>query len=72
MEEKFYDLEDLQKMLGVTDRTLLRYLSEGALTGFKVGREWRFTDEDIQLFIQKRRQATKMHPGPKVTTFEKP
>lgn len=72
MNEKIYNLEDLQETLGVGERTLLRYLSEGALTGFKIGREWRFTDEDIQLFIAKRRKATKMHPGPRVTIAEKP
>lgn len=65
MAEEIYNLEDMSKILDVSERTLLSYLSQGTLTGFKVGREWRFTEEDIQLFIARRRKETKMHPSPK-------
>lgn len=56
--KQFFNLEDVQKMLDVSERTILRYLDEGELTGFKVGREWRFEQKDIDAFIDQRRKKT--------------
>lgn len=68
---RFYTLDDLQTMFGLGERTLLRYLSDGRLQGFKAGREWRFTDEDIAAFVERLRSDTKMHPAPHVTIMER-
>ena len=54
----FYTVRDLAERLQVTDRTIREYLHTGRLTGFKVGREWRFTDEDLQRFVESQRQAS--------------
>lgn len=54
----FFNLEEVRKMLDVSERTILRYLKEGELTGVKVGREWRFTQQDIDNFIELRRKKT--------------
>jgi excisionase family DNA binding protein len=51
-----YTIEQLQKILKLSDRTIFRLLKERKLTGFKVGREWRFQESDINAYIQGQRQ----------------
>ena len=53
---KTYTLQDLEKILGVKERTLFRYLQKGWLKGSKQGK-WRFTDEDIQTFLKAGRKS---------------
>ena len=57
-EKEFYNLEDIQKKLEISERTALRYLKSGELKGFKMGREWRFTQSDIDAFVELRRRKT--------------
>ena len=54
--DEVYTLEQLQKILKLSERTILRLLKEGKLTGFKAGREWRFQESDINAYIQAQRQ----------------
>ena len=56
MLDEVYTLEQLQKILKLSERTILRLLKEGKLTGFKAGREWRFQESDINAYIQAQRQ----------------
>ncbi len=49
-------LKDVMDMLGVSERTVLRLLKAKQLKGFKVGREWRFEDSDIQNYIKRQRE----------------
>lgn len=53
-----FNIKQVQKMLGVSERTIFRYIEEGELTGFKIGREWRFTQDDINTFLELRRKKT--------------
>jgi predicted site-specific integrase-resolvase len=55
---KTYTLQDLEKILGVKERTLFRYLEKGWLKGSKRGK-WRFTDSDIQHFLNNGRRRKK-------------
>lgn len=48
---KTYTLQDLEKILGVKERTLFRYLKKGWLKGSKRGK-WRFTDQDVKDFLR--------------------
>ncbi|MGH2505938.1 MAG: helix-turn-helix domain-containing protein [Ktedonobacteraceae bacterium] len=56
MPEKLYDVKQLQEVLGLSERTIFRLLREGDLTGFKAGREWRFTQGDIDMYIESQRR----------------
>lgn len=56
MPEKLYDVKQLREVLGLSERTIFRLLREGDLTGFKAGREWRFTQGDIDTYIELQRQ----------------
>ena len=57
---KTYTLQDLEKMLKVSERTLFRYLDKGWLKGSLRGK-WRFTDDDIRTFLNagKKRKRSK-------------
>ena len=46
-----YDLKDLQKILGVSYRTLLKYVGSGELKARKIGREWKVTQANLDAFI---------------------
>jgi excisionase family DNA binding protein len=52
---EIYTIEQLQKILKLSERTILRLLKEGKLTSFKAGREWRFQESDINAYIQAQR-----------------
>jgi len=51
-----YTIDQLQRILKLSERTILRLLKDGKLTGFKAGREWRFQESDINAYIQAQRQ----------------
>lgn len=50
-ELRLYDLKDLQKILGVSYRTLLKYVGSGELKARKIGREWKVTQANLDAFI---------------------
>ncbi|MFL5626277.1 MAG: helix-turn-helix domain-containing protein [Ktedonobacteraceae bacterium] len=56
MTGKLLDVKQVQEMLGISERTIFRLIKIGDLTGFKAGREWRFTEEDIETYIAKQRE----------------
>lgn len=47
------------RRLGVTTRTLYRFIDEGALPGYKFGRVIRLTARDVDAFIE----ASRIQPG---------
>ncbi|MBE5877204.1 MAG: helix-turn-helix domain-containing protein [Lachnospiraceae bacterium] len=49
--EKFYTINELALMTGLTTRTLRNYLQMNVLTGEKVNGAWQFTEEDISEFL---------------------
>lgn len=55
---KTYTLKQLEKVLGVKERTLFRYMAKGWLKGSKLGK-WRFTDQDIKDFLKQGRDDEK-------------
>lgn len=71
-EKTLYNMEQVQEQLGVGMRTVLRFLESGDLTGIKVGREWRFTQEDIDRFLDIRRKKTEQEMQAKRQKKSKP
>lgn len=47
-----YTLKEVQEILGVTQRTLYRWIDAGSLKAFKAGRTWRVSEEALQEFIE--------------------
>jgi excisionase family DNA binding protein len=48
---KVYTMKDLEQILGVSNKTLLKYAQTGKLKCVKIGREWRISEENLQKFI---------------------
>jgi len=51
--ENHYTLSDLIEILGVTRPTLLKYIKQGKLRAFKLGNQWRVTEEELKKFKEK-------------------
>ncbi len=56
MAEPYFTVKQLQEALDISERTIFRLINDGKLTGFKIGREWRFTQADIDKFIENQRK----------------
>jgi len=50
--ETLYTVPELQKLLGLSDRSIRRYFREGRLKGRKIGRSWHITERALQDFLR--------------------
>ncbi len=50
-EEKLLTPTDVAERLQLQERTVTRWLRTGYLRGFKLGKEWRVSSEDLRSFI---------------------
>jgi len=46
------DFAGAQRQLGVSRATLVRWLRDGRITGYKAGKQWRFRSEDLNLILR--------------------
>ena len=52
------NLKEAQERLGISESTIFRLIKRKELKGFKVGRVWKFEEEDITNYIQQQRART--------------
>ncbi len=52
---RWLSTKEASARLGVTLRSLYRFIDEGALRAYRFGRVIRLTDEDVDAFIESRR-----------------
>lgn len=50
-QEELLDMDEALDLLKTSRPTLYRWLREGRLRGMKIGRQWRFTREDLERFL---------------------
>ncbi len=50
--EKFHTPTDVAHSLQVNERTVTQWLRKGYLRGFKIGKEWRISPDDLQAFLE--------------------
>ena len=50
--EKLLTPTDVANLLQVNERTVTLWLRKGHLRGFKVGKEWRISPDDLQAFLE--------------------
>ena len=50
--KEVYSLHELEELLQVTQRSLYNFIKEGRLEAFKVGREWRVTEDALRDFTE--------------------
>lgn len=51
-ELRVYTTEEVMGVLKVTKRTLYNYIKAGQLKAFKVGKEWRVTEDALREFTE--------------------
>lgn len=49
-------VKQVENRLKLSERTIFRLIKSGELHGFKVGREWRFEESDIEDYITRQRR----------------
>ena len=50
--EKLLTPTDVADRLQVNERTVTQWLRKGYLRGFKIGKEWRISPDDLQAFLE--------------------
>ncbi len=50
--EKLLTPTDVADRLQVNERTVTIWLRKGRLRGFKIGRDWRISPDDLQVFLE--------------------
>lgn len=53
-EIKIYNVEELSEVLGVSTRTLYRYIKDDKIKASKIGAKWTVTHKDLKSFIENR------------------
>ncbi len=56
MPEKLLNIKQVEEALGVSESTVFRLMRNKKLQGFKIGREWRFQEKDIDALIARQRE----------------
>jgi excisionase family DNA binding protein len=51
--------QDAARRLGITTRTLYRFIDEGAIPAYKMGRVFRMKKSDLDVFIE----SSRIEPG---------
>lgn len=49
---KYYSLADIEPVIGVSHRTLLRYIKDGKLKAVKLGGRWKVSAAELERFLQ--------------------
>jgi len=49
-----YEVEDVAKMLGVSERTVRRWIEDKKLKAMKLGKGWRIEHDDLMEFMKTR------------------
>jgi len=54
--EQLLTLQDVADFLQIKERTIYDWVKKGKIPGFKLGNVWRFKREDIDCWIEERKQ----------------
>lgn len=54
-EERLFSLEEVAERLGVSERTVRRWIKAGDLPAYKPGREYRIKPDDLDEFLEERK-----------------
>lgn len=52
MNDVFYNVNEIMKMLKVERRTILKLINQNKLKAFKIGKEWRIPKAELDKFIE--------------------
>jgi excisionase family DNA binding protein len=58
MEKITYTVPEVAKRLQVRDKTVRAWIRDKKIRAIRVGREWRFREEDVQEFMERNLSTT--------------
>lgn len=53
MENQFYTIDKIAEILDMHHKTIRKFITEGKLPASKVGKQWRISDHDLSVFMEK-------------------
>ncbi|AWI05688.1 helix-turn-helix domain-containing protein [Clostridium drakei] len=53
MEDQFYTIDKIAEILGMHHKTIRKFITEGKLAASKVGKQWRISEHDLSIFMEK-------------------
>ena len=53
MEDNFYTIDQIAEMLGMHQKTIRKFITEGKLGASKVGKQWRISGHNLSVFMEK-------------------
>ena len=57
MEDKFYNIEQVAEILDVHHKTVRKFIKDGKLRANKLGKQWRISKNDLDLFTNNKDSA---------------
>jgi len=62
--ERFYTLKELSDLLGLHEKTLLRFVHEGKIKARKLGRAWKVSQKDLAEYTHGELKQENLIPAP--------
>lgn len=59
-----YTIKQAAEVLQITEATARELAKQGQLPGSKIGRQWRFTEEDLKTFLDNNRYKRSQETSP--------
>jgi len=63
---KFFTTNEIAEMLKMNVQVIARKLKFGELTGYKIGKDWRVKESDLNEWLEKHCNKSVMNPGEKI------
>lgn len=61
---RLYKLTEVEKILGVSHRTLQRWVAEGKLEAVKIGSRWKVSEDTLKAILEGKNESNKIQPYP--------
>jgi len=62
-QDKILRVPQMAKFFGVSDKTVWEWCKSGKLPGFKIGKEWRIRQSDLQKLINRKLKSERREQG---------
>lgn len=62
-QDRYQTVQDLADRLEVAEATVRQWIKSGALRAIDIGKGWRISDTDLELFLKTRETAPRAAPG---------
>jgi len=59
-DDEIMTISEVAKYLKISDVTTYKFVQEGKIPAFKIGRHWRVKKEDLKEFIEKQKRGERL------------